>query len=47
MSLNAIANPAAREPGPLVTLVRNLTVEKVDSIGFDVFRCSQCSAGKS
>src|ERR1022692_1378163 len=31
MSLNAIARPAAREPGPLVTLVRRLTVAKVDS----------------
>jgi hypothetical protein len=26
MSLNAIANPAAREPGPLVILLRCLTV---------------------
>ena len=33
MGLNAIARPAAREPGPLVTLVRCLTVAKVDSIG--------------
>jgi hypothetical protein len=33
MSLNAIASPAAREPGPLVTLVRCRTVAKVDSIG--------------
>src|SRR6266851_10479910 len=32
MSLNAIASPAAREPGPLVTLVRCRTVAKVDSI---------------
>jgi hypothetical protein len=32
MSLNAIASPAARDPGPLVTLVRCLTVAKVDSI---------------
>jgi hypothetical protein len=32
MSLNAIARPAAREPGPLVTLVRCRTVAKVDSI---------------
>ena len=39
--------PAAREPGPLVTLVLSRTVEKVDSIGFEVFRCNQCSAGKS
>jgi hypothetical protein len=32
MSLNAKATPAAREPGPLVTRVRNRTVAKVDSI---------------
>ncbi len=32
MSLNAIARPAAREPGPLVILLRCLTVAKVDSI---------------
>jgi len=42
-----MASPAAREPGPLVTLVRRRTVEKVDSIGFEVFRWIQCSAGKS
>src|ERR1041385_307642 len=36
MSLNAIASPAAREPGPLVTLVRCRTVAKVDSIGLVV-----------
>ena len=45
MSLNAIASPAALEPGPFVTLVLSLTVEKVDSMGFEVFKCSQCSAG--
>ena len=45
MSLNAIAIPAAREPGPLVTRWRNLTVAKVDSIGFVVRRWIQCSAG--
>ena len=32
MSLNAIASPAAREPGPLVILLRLRTVAKVDSI---------------
>jgi hypothetical protein len=32
ISLNAIASPAAFEPGPLVTLVRCRTVAKVDSI---------------
>src|ERR1017187_1358041 len=47
MSLKAMASPAAREPGPLVTLVLSLTVAKVDSIGFEVFKCTQCSAGKS
>ncbi len=47
MSLKAIASPAARDPGPLVTLVRRRTVAKVDSIGFVVFKWSQCSAGKS
>jgi hypothetical protein len=31
MTLNAIANPAAREPGPFVTFVRLRTVAKVDS----------------
>jgi len=46
MSLNAIATPAARGPEPLVTLVRNRTVANVDSIGFEVFRRIQCSAGK-
>jgi hypothetical protein len=45
MSLNAIATPAALEPGPLVTLVRSRTVAKVDSIGFVVRRWIQCSAG--
>jgi hypothetical protein len=32
MSLKAMARPAARDPGPLVTLLRCLTVAKVDSI---------------
>ena len=32
MSLNAIARPAVREPGPLVTLLRCRTVAKVDSM---------------
>ena len=36
MSLKAIASPAAREPGPLVILVRCRTVAKVDSIGLVV-----------
>src|SRR5512146_2653368 len=44
MSLNAIASPAAREPGPLVTLVtlvRWRTVAKLDSIGLVVRRWAQ------
>ena len=45
MSLNAIATPAALEPGPLVTRCRSRTVAKVDSIGFVVRRWIQCSAG--
>ena len=36
MSLNAMASPAARDPGPRVILVRCLTVAKVDSIGLVV-----------
>ena len=42
---DAIAIPAARDPGPLVTRCRNRTVAKVDSIGFVVRRWTQCSAG--
>jgi hypothetical protein len=38
MSLNAMATPAARVPGPLVTRVRKRTVAKVDSIGLVVRR---------
>src|SRR5664279_6189241 len=41
MSLNAIATPAAREPGPLVTRWRSLTVAKVDAIGW------WCAGGSS
>jgi len=33
ISLNAIATPAAREPGALVTRCRSLTVAKVDRVG--------------
>ncbi len=33
-SLNTIARAAAGLPAPRVTLVRSLTVENVDSIGF-------------
>jgi len=47
MSLKAIVMPAVREPAPFVVRVRAFTVAKVDSIGFVVRRCFQCSAGKS
>jgi hypothetical protein len=43
--LNAIASPAVREPGPLVTLLVKRTVAKVDSMRFVVRRWIQCSAG--
>lgn len=46
-SLNTIASAAVGLPAPRVTLVRSLTVENVDSIGFVVCRWIQCSAGKS
>lgn len=42
MSLKAMASPAAREPRPLVTLVRWRTVAKVDLMGLVVRRCCQC-----
>src|SRR6266511_4215526 len=45
ISLTAMAIPAALEPGPFVTLVRCLTVAKVDSMGLVVRRWIQCSAG--
>ena len=44
ISLNAIAIPAAREPGPLVTRWRSRTVAKVDSIGLVVRRWIQCGS---
>ncbi|MEU3787828.1 hypothetical protein [Streptomyces sp900129855] len=40
-----MARTAAGLPAPRVTLVRSLTVENVDSIGFVVRRWTQCSAG--
>ncbi len=46
-SLNAIAIPAARDPGPLVTRCRSRRVANVDSIGLVVRRWTQCSAGNS
>ena len=45
MSLNAIASPAVREPGPRVIFVRCRTVANVLSMGFVVRRWIQCSAG--
>ena len=41
MILKAIANPAARDPGPLVTRVRSRTVAKVDSQVILSFHVSQ------
>jgi hypothetical protein len=38
---------ARREPEPFVRLVRRRTLGQMDSIGLVVYRCSQCSAGKS
>jgi hypothetical protein len=38
MSLKAIATPAVRHLGPLVTRVRSLTVAKVNSIALAVRR---------
>ncbi len=46
-SVDAIANPAAFDPGPLVTFVRCRTVANGDSIGFVVRRCTQCCPAKS
>jgi hypothetical protein len=41
--LEAIANPAAREPGPQVIFVRCLTVEKVDSMVISSFTADRGS----
>jgi hypothetical protein len=43
--LDAMARPAALDPGPLVILLRLRTVAKVDSIGLVVRRWIKCSAG--
>jgi hypothetical protein len=32
-----MAIPAVREPGPLVTLIRDRTVAKIDSIGVQMY----------
>lgn len=45
ISLNAIATPPAREPGPLVTRCRSGTVAKVDSIGGGGAQVHPVSAG--
>jgi hypothetical protein len=45
MSLNVIASPAAREPGPRMIFVWCRTVPKVNSIRLVVRRWIQCSAG--
>lgn len=42
-----MAGAAAGPPAPRATLVRSLTVENIDSIGFVVRRRTQCSAEKS
>ncbi len=47
VNLKTIARMPARETQPRVLVVRKRTVAKVDSIGFVVRMCSQCSAGKS
>ncbi len=44
-SLNTIARMPARETQPRVFAVRSRTLAKVDSIGFVVRMCIQCSAG--
>lgn len=44
VSLNGLASPAARDPGPLVTMGAVADDGKVDSIGLVERRCTQCSA---
>lgn len=46
-SLNAMARKVERDRQLRVRLVRWRTVANVDSIGFVVRTCCQCSAGKS
>ena len=46
-SLNTISRAVSCDSAPLVRTVRCLTVANTLSIGLDVRRCSQCSAGKS
>src|SRR5712672_1274567 len=45
-SLNTIASAVLFERQPFERIVRCRTVAKVLSIGFEVLRCFQCSAGK-
>ena len=46
-SLNTIASAVLFERQPFDRMVRCRTVAKVLSIGFEVRKCFQCSAGKS
>ena len=46
-SLNTMASAVLFERHPFERIVLCRTVAKVLSIGFDVRRCFQCSAGKS
>ena len=46
-SLNTISRAVSCDSAPLVRTVRCRTVAKTLSIGFEVRRWSQCSAGKS
>ena len=46
-NMKAIVNDASRLPQPFVRRCRKRTVAKVDSLGFVVRKCTQCSAGKS
>ena len=46
-SLNTMASAVLFERHPFERVVLCRTVAKVLSIGFDVRRCFQCSAGKS
>lgn len=47
INLKAIASVVFRLPQLFVLLVLSLTVANIDSIGFVVRTCAQCSAGKS
>ena len=47
ISLKTMSRAVSCESAPFVRTVRWRTVAKALSIGFDVRRCVQCSAGKS